>query len=231
MIIEKLNTILAMSENNSYEYIISDYLLNHWKSIMNMKINDIAKEVNVSRSTLLRYIQGLGYKNINEVSYQLYQEKTSTKKINNIATINPDLENLYLLLKNKKRIIVIGNDNDLGIVLSYKQIFNDIGLKLCFKFNQSWTKVFDEYKINEDDIVFYISLTKNNMEVLIDYFDNYQGMVDWLEEKGIPIVYIGKMSSPTDNNEYIIEIKDTQILSDSIYQLCHVLEEIYSLFV
>ena len=35
MIVEQLNTLLTISDHDSNEYLISTYLLNNWKNIVN----------------------------------------------------------------------------------------------------------------------------------------------------------------------------------------------------
>ena len=64
MIIGKLNLILCTSSYNSNDYLLAAYLIKKSNQIESIKMVDILKDTKVSKSTLLRFLKKLGYKNL-----------------------------------------------------------------------------------------------------------------------------------------------------------------------
>lgn len=230
MIVDKLNTLLVTTSNDSNEYHISSYLLTHWQSIIDKKVSEILKEINVSKSTLLRYCKILGYKNFTEVQYQLFYEMSKIGHYNSNVQLDREILNLEFLFKNKKRIIILGDDSSIGALLIYKSLFFNIGVELCFKLiGTRMHGTLEEYNIDRDDIVIYISLYMTNLELSINYFNSYTNIIDNLITKNIPFIYIGQLAQIHENENYFIEIKNNENISDGIFQLCEIFEKIYKI--
>lgn len=133
MILEQLNMLESISDRESYTYRITHYLLENRHSIIEYKVNDILEDLDISKSTLRRYSIDLGYKNFTAVQYQLYYE-LSTRPLYRSCQYD---ESLWDKIKDKKRIIVLGDESSLAPLLVYKQIFRDTKIPIDFQMYQS----------------------------------------------------------------------------------------------
>ena len=102
MIIGKLNLILCTSSYNSNDYLLAAYLIKKSNQIESIKMVDILKDTKVSKSTLLRFLKKLGYKNYTDVQYLITKEK----KHQEIFKERIIEKNLRDKLAKKQRLIV-----------------------------------------------------------------------------------------------------------------------------
>ncbi|MED9810948.1 MAG: hypothetical protein UFX20_02470 [Longibaculum muris] len=229
MIVEQLNTLLTISDHDSNEYLISTYLLNNWKNIVNYKMNEVLMEIPVSKSTLSRFCKTLGYRNFTDVQYQLFFEMSKVHPYKNNVELE-EVIHLKPVLKNKKRIVVIGDENSMTPLLIYKQIFFNIGIEFVMKFKNSRPiDVLQEFCVSQEDIVIYVSLYKTNLELFANIFEHYIEVIDYLRKQDISYIYIGQMVDKKENEEYFLQIKPSSNVSDLIFQLCQAFEKIYAL--
>lgn len=206
MILEQLNTILSISDKNSNEYIIASYFISHGNLIINVKMNEIIKNIGVSKSTIVRFCQSLGYKNYTEFQYVLFFEMSSLKKYDN-SSKTEKYNTFYFLDKKPKRIIAIGDGISLSSLLVYKQIFSNIGIQL--EINLKYNTPLDmlkAYNPSIEDIVFYVSLLKTNLEISADINEKYLDIICYLENKNVQFIYIGPIIQ-NENEKNYIEIK------------------------
>ena len=229
MIIEQLNTLLVTMDDTSNEYIIAYYILHHGNEIIELKMIDVLKDIGISKSTLTRFCQLLGYKNFTEVQYQTFLEWNSMQKYHNDVEQDEKYTYLRSLIVNKKRIILFGDGYSLSPLLIYKQIFLNIGIQLEMKFHYNRPiEVLDQYQLNENDIVLYVSICQTNLDLYLSIFDHYIEMIDYLKEKNISFLYIGKMARDNNKEDYI-EIHEHQNISDDIHELCDIFENVYNI--
>lgn len=230
MIIEQLNTLLTVMDKDSNEYIISAYLLNHWQYIINDKVSDILNQIGISKSTLSRFCKTLGYRHFTDVQYQLFFEMSKVHHYENHVELDNEIMNIKYLLIQKKRIIVIGDESSISPLLIYKQLFFHLGIDFILRLkNSKPIHVLEEFSVRQNDVVIYISLFKTNLELLVNIFEHYIELTDYLKKENIPYVYIGKTVDKKENEENIIEIKASENISEAIFQLCEVFEKIYAL--
>lgn len=126
MIIGKLNLILCTSSYNSNDYLLAAYLIKKSNQIESIKMVDILKDTKVSKSTLLRFLKKLGYKNYTDVQYLITKEK----KHQEIFKERIIEKNLRDKLAKKQRLIVIGDSYSVSSLIVYKQKFYEIGIDL-----------------------------------------------------------------------------------------------------
>lgn len=226
MIIEKLTSIMTVYETDSFEYLIANYLLKKQDEIINIKLLDVLEEIHVSKSTLSRFCKSLGCKNYTELQYQIFHELLDSTTYRNSIRMNEYFP--IELFKGRKRIIILGDSISISPLMAYKLQFSLIGINLEFRlFSNNYISLLKSYQVQKDDIVLYISLFKSNLELFIDIFNEYIDIINYLKNKNIPFVFIGKMSQRNENEENYIKITDDVNMSDRIYQLCIIFEQIY----
>ena len=81
MIVDQLNLFKAISEFDSIDYILSAYMLDHWKEVCTDKMTVLVEKTGVSKSTLARFCKKLGYRSFTEVQYALYYEMNVSSKM------------------------------------------------------------------------------------------------------------------------------------------------------
>ena len=225
MILEQLNMLESTTDRESYTYRITHYLLENRHSIIEYKVNDILEELNISKSTLRRYSIDLGFKNFTAVQYQIYYEVT-TRPFYRSCQYD---EVLWDKIKDKKRIIVLGDESSIAPLLIYKQIFRETKLPIDFQMYQSHpVKQLMQLNVTTDDFVFFVSLFHSNLGFEIGYFDDYITLMKSLEDRGIDHIYIGKVAKKKELHENFIEINE-KCTADRIQHLCMVFENIYGL--
>ena len=132
-------------------------------------------------------------------------------------------------IKDKKRIIVLGDESSLAPLLVYKQIFRDTKIPIDFQLYQSLPmKHLIQLNVTSDDIVFFVSLFHSNLGFELGYFDEYITLMKSLEERGIDHLYIGKVAKKKELHENFIEVND-KCIADRIYHLCMIFENIYGI--
>lgn len=223
MILEQLNMLESTTDRESYIYRITHYLLENRHSIIEYKVNDILEDLDISKSTLRRYSIDLGYKNFTAVQYQLYYEFT-TRSFYRAYTSD---DKLWEIVKDKRRIIVLGDESSIAPLLVYKQIFRETKLPIDFQMYQSFPmKQLMELDVTEEDIVFFVSLFHSNLGFEVGYLDDYFPLMESLKERGIEHLYIGKVAKKKELEENYIEINE-KCIADRIHHLCMIFENLY----
>ncbi|MBU9057300.1 hypothetical protein [Catenibacterium mitsuokai] len=223
MILEQLNMLESTTDRESYIYRITHYLLENRHSIIEYKVNDILEDLDISKSTLRRYSIDLGYKNFTAVQYQLYYEFT-TRSFYRAYTSD---DKLWEIVKDKRRIIVLGDESSIAPLLVYKQIFRETKLPIDFQMYQSFPmKQLMELDVTEEDIVFFVSLFHSNLAFEVGYLDDYFPLMESLKERGIEHLYIGKVAKKKELEENYTEINE-KCIADRIHHLCMIFENLY----
>ena len=230
MLVEQLNTLLTIEDKDSNEYQISQYILKNMHLFTQMKMNELIKDMGVSKSTLARFCKMLGYRNYTDVQYQIYKELSTISTYHNQIEMTEGIHRNIDLIKNKKRIIILGEATSISPLLVYKQLFSNLGIEFILKIKVTRAvDLLEEYHINDKDLIIYVSLYQTNLQILADIFVPYLEFAHYLEAKKIPFIYLGQIASKNEIEDNYIEIKKTNNISDSIYQMCNVFENIYSL--
>lgn len=223
MILEQLNMVESTADRNSYTYKITYYLIENRFDIVEYQINKVLDDLNISKSTLRRYAQELGYRNFTAIQYQIYYEISART---HYRTPYRD-DNLYPYLKDKKRIIVLGDETSISPLLVYKQIFRDLSVSLDFQLDQGQPiKQLAQMNVNSDDLVIFVSLFYSNLDFELGIFNEYTSLMAYLEDMHITHLYIGKVARKRELGEEYIQINATSIV-DRIHELCLIFEKIY----
>ena len=228
MIVDQLNLFKAISEFDSIDYILSAYMLDHWKEVCTDKMTVLVEKTGISKSTLARFCKKLGYRSFTEVQYALYYEMNVSSKMTfskNCLVLDSTLKKT---LKTKKRIIVLGAVSPLAVLLNYVPFFKEAQCELILKLKGgSIIDFMTQNQVNQDDLIVYVSLHKSNLELQVDYLGLYNDLTFWVYSHQIDFLYIGKMAVRHDMTSAFIPIK-TELLSDCLCQLSLVFESILS---
>lgn len=224
MILEQLNTIEATAERESYLYKITHYLLENSDSLIEYKVNRILKDLDISKSTLRRYVLELGYKNFTAIQYQIYYEMNSGFRYRPKGI----QEDIWKGIERKRRIIVFGDEHSLSPLLIYRHLFKNTIVPIDFCFHQNHpVSLLSEMDVSDEDIVFFVSLYYSNLDFELGFFDEYMTFMNVLNERHISHLYIGKVARKKELENHFIEINE-QSIADRIYHLCQIFENIYA---
>lgn len=206
------NNYNKLNENDLY---ILKYILNNKKKCCDLGINEIAKKCNVSRTTILRFVQKLGFKGYSEFRVYLkwqeeeennynesdYMEKLYSDLNENIKFIKEkDFEEICKLIYNAERVFVYGTGTaQLTVAQELKRTF--LAAHKYFHIIEGYTEFeIITPSITEKDIVIVISLSGNTTSL-------YK-CVNELSIRGVEIISItkfsnNKLSSMTKHNLYV----------------------------
>lgn len=143
-LIYKLNHIVNKSDFGTVDYELAKFFLEHFKTIQNLNIFDIAEKNHVSRATVRRFSKQLGYSNFSDMKnhakdfddgVNLYEEFYGHR--NFIPTLVTNIENLMKelsvrfntqeikrlveMMNDTKEIIIITSSNIAGLVKTFQQ--------------------------------------------------------------------------------------------------------------
>lgn len=189
------------SKLNENDHYILKYVLNNKSSCYELGINDLASKCNVSRSSILRLAQKLGFSGYSEfrVFLKWQDQEKSEKNINCIETFNSDLqetlkyaqnrdfEDICQLLDNAKRIFVYGTGTaQLNCAFELQRMFLAIGCHLhVIQANRELEMVLTN--LTKEDVVIMISLSGDTPTL----FFTVQALV----AKGVPIVSVTNLNN------------------------------------
>ena len=180
MIIGKLNLILCTSSYNSNDYLLAAYLIKKSNQIESIKMVDILKDTKVSKSTLLRFLKKLGYKNYTDVQYLITKEK----KHQEIFKERIIEKNLRDKLAKKQRLIVIGDSYSVSSLIVYKQKFYEIGIDLDIQLSlKSYGQMVVEKKFTGSDLIIVVSLYKSDLDLMAEFFSGYLELKHFIKEQ------------------------------------------------
>lgn len=226
MILGKLNMILFSYEDDSYEYRLAKYLICHQNSIESIRMVDILKETDVSKSTLSRFFKKLGYKSYTDIQYLLSNEK----KHGGVFEERSIDHSIVNKLKGKKRIIVLGDSYSVSPLLVYQQKFFEIGIELIVKLTlESYGQMVKNKEFRQDDLVIIVSLYKSDLDLMAEFFSGYLELKQILKDRKVDYLYVGKVATGNRDLDDCYKI-DENNFSDAIYQLCCLFEMINNFY-
>lgn len=227
MVVDQLNALLMMYDEQSSEALISHYLLSHHDHIIETKANELTESIGISKSTLHRFCKMIGLRNYTELQYQLFLEMSQLEKISFDYDIEDDLLHIFHLVKGKRRIIILGNSTSIASLMCYKLIFEEIGIRFELKMNyHDSIETLHAYKLNEDDVVIYVSLFANNIELHNNMFNCYLEMINHTRQFSVPFIYVGRTTYKNEDEDHVVEINEVRP-SEQIYRLCQFFEKLH----
>lgn len=152
-LIYKLNHIMNQNEIGTVEYQLAKFFLDHFQSIQQLNIYDIAEENHVSRSTIRRFAKQLDYENFadmkNQISnfddgiqrYEAFYNREQfipelTKNIErlmaelSVRMNNQETDRLVNRMNNKEEVIIICSSNIAGIVKTFQHQMIVLGKRI-----------------------------------------------------------------------------------------------------
>lgn len=163
-----------LTDNDIY---IFDYVMKHYDEISNMSITQLAKKISISKSTILRFTQKIGFSGFSEFKYYLSDYSRLMKSVDNTEdskqVLMKDIEtssNLYQNSNIEEIIEVIYHCNNLfcyGTGWGQKNVINDFkrNLVVCHKIaieiSAATELAIMSTSIKEGDVLLIISLSGN----------------------------------------------------------------------
>ncbi|GIM30474.1 HTH-type transcriptional regulator GlvR [Clostridium polyendosporum] len=205
------NNYNKLNDNDLY---ILKYILNNKSECYNLGINELAKKCNVSRTTILRFTQKLGFKGYSEFRVRLkwqeenndneeddYVEKLYMDLNETIKLVREkDFTNICKLIYNAERVFVYGTGTaQLAVAQELKRTF--LAAHKYFHLIEGYREFeIITPSITERDIVIIISLSGNTTSLY--------SCVNELSIRGIEYISITKLSNNklsrmTPHNLYI----------------------------
>lgn len=217
------NNYNKLNENDLY---ILKYILNNKVECCDLGINELAKKCNVSRTTILRFAQKLGFKGYSEFRVHLkwqesecdkdekdYVETLYTDLNENIKLLKEkDFTNICKLIYNAERVFVYGTGTiQMAVAQELKRIFLSAHKYLNVIEGTSELEIIMP-SITSRDVVIIISLSGNTTSL--------HSCINELSIKGIEYISITKLSNNklsrmTPHNLYILN--STVNLSNGVF--------------
>lgn len=165
MILGKVMMIESASKYGSVEYQISKKALMLGNRIKDYTLTAFINEAKVSKSSLMRYLDNLGVK-----TFTAFKEVISLESVKGITALdalkdscrNRSFENSVIILakvmKQARRVIVLGDGNSFGLMI-YMKAFIHLGIEFEIPIYLGKEEdVFNEYNLDSNDLVIFISL-------------------------------------------------------------------------
>jgi RpiR family glv operon transcriptional regulator len=174
---EKINEVF--DELSETDHSIWAYVLKNKNAVRTMTINDVANACSVSRTTIMRFSQKLGFSGFSEFKYALKQETDSVSSIfsqsediileNHTFTINnlkqKDFSAICELISTAGRIFIYGSGDIQKLVCNYiKMLFLHSGV-LVYNFDAIYINEEFYNLITEDDVVILITLSGDSESI------------------------------------------------------------------
>ncbi|MBU5455836.1 MurR/RpiR family transcriptional regulator [Caproiciproducens sp. MSJ-32] len=212
------NNYLKLTDSDLY---ILKYIMNNKKECLDLKINDLASKCNVSRTTILRFAQKIGFRGYSEFKAFLKWDIEGKKKIESkpVEKFYCDIEEtlksmqqkdfteICKLIYNAERVFVYGTGiAQASVAREIKREF--LSLQKCF------------YEIEGDTELKMLSpsFTPKDLIIIITLSGSREYLIDLVKElnfKGIKYIAITKIN----NNEVAIRTKYNIYVSTSIINL------------
>lgn len=189
------------SKLNENDLHILGYILNNKEKCSTLSINELAKLCNVSRTTVLRTVQKLGFEGYSEFKVYLKWQVEKNKKVNNSSlnefyldlykTIkmlkDTDFNRISKLIDNAERIFVYGTGAAQKIVAQeLKRTF--LAVQKYFYVIEGSTELnIIAQSITQKDLLIIISLSGNTENIL--------NCINELSIKKIPIISITRLGN------------------------------------
>ncbi|MBC2582150.1 MurR/RpiR family transcriptional regulator [Clostridium sp. DJ247] len=191
------NNYEKLNENDLY---ILKYILNNKEECYNLGINELAKKCNVSRTTILRFTQKLGFKGYSEfrVHLKLQEKENSKDEKDSVEKLYTDLNETIKLIKEKDFTNICKLLYDAERVFVYgtgtAQTAIARELKRIFLVAHKYFHVIEGYRdfevitssITERDVVIIISLSGN--------ITSFYSCINEISIKGIDCISITRLS-------------------------------------
>ncbi|OTN77499.1 hypothetical protein A5886_002599 [Enterococcus sp. 8G7_MSG3316] len=201
MIQDRITTYQSKLTEN--DLLIWSYISSHKKYCLNMSINEIAKECIVSRTTIMRFCQKIGFDGFSEFKYhlknELMQENALLSEIegeilsNHVQTIEnlkkKDFTKICTMLANANRIFIYGSGDIQNLVSNY--------MKLLFLPNGLLVYDFGGVSMNEQ---FYQVIQPHDLVLLITLNGESNTVVKLakqLKQRNIQTIGITKLRNST----------------------------------
>lgn len=225
MILNKLYAILALYEEDKYEYQIARYLLTHKEDIESLHINDIMNETHVSKSTIIRFCKKIGYQSFLEVQYLIAHSRHQFfERIEDYH-----LDKRYIpLFENKKRLIIIGAFCSLASLVTYRALFFEVGIELFIAMDfQDPLEDLSAVTLSKEDLIIQVSLFETPMDHINEYFTHADQIEDYARAHQTDYLHIGSLSAAPMPSHYY-EIRKTLSFAHSVCQLDVFFEGLYN---
>lgn len=226
MLIDNLFMILTIKLEDDIDYLIADYLIKNGRLMTTQKKKDILIRMGISDTTLTRFCKSLGYKNFTDLGFALYDEFVNMTDYH-FADVE-EFKEVDKYLKDKNRIVVIGDHQSKSCLVPYKKVFNAINIPLAFSLlPESSVQSLYRYQPDEKTLIIYLSLFNSNISWSVKNREEYKGIVRYIKERHVPIIYIGRILWEEDDFFYV-PLNSQKDQSYQIYQLCRFFEKIYN---
>ncbi|MCX7885501.1 MAG: MurR/RpiR family transcriptional regulator [Caloramator sp.] len=201
-----------LNENDIY---ILKYILNNKEKCSCISINELAKHCNVSRTTILRLVQKLGFDGFSEFKVFIKWQLEKNRKINDNITLDEFYKDLYKTIKLLKdtdfsSIIKLIDESEKIFIYGTGTAQNIIAqdLKRVFLIAEKYFHIIEGY--TELNIIIP-SLTPKDLLIVISLSGNTQNILECINEislRNIPIISItrfgnNKLSTIANHNLYL----------------------------
>lgn len=195
--------------NQNYSYLtendlfIWNYIVKNKQKVAYMSINEVALSCNVSRTTIMRFCQKLGFNGFSEFKYAVKKELESSKinisKTDNtlvenyMNTLNQleqkDFDSICKMLSEAKRIFIYGSGDIQNLASKYlKLLFLHRGL-LIYDLDALYVNQEFYNLITEDDVVILITLSGDSVPI--------EQIAKKLKNRNIKSIAISKLKDST----------------------------------
>lgn len=219
-----------LNENDLY---ILKYILNNKQECCDLGINELAKKCNVSRTTILRFAQKLGFKGYSEFRIHLswQEKKNENEEKDYVETFYADINETIKLLRERDFINICRLIYDADRVFVYgtgtAQIAVAQELKRTFLTAHKYFYVVEGYREFE---VIMPSITKRDIVIIISLSGNITSLHSSILEifmKGIESISITKLS---DNKLSSLAKHNLYVTTSSIQLSDRWIYETFSMF-
>lgn len=179
---EKYNLLYALDRNvndsyNSVDKVLSEYFISNWDKANNFNIYEIAVECNVSRASIRRFAEKIGYGNFRNLKRMMIMNKQKTSRIakenyrkmltESIVSITEELDErmnsdqvkiICDKIKNSKNFYIFSSGQSFSAVKDFQVRFAEYGKIAKLIYRQEDLKFLVE-NTNEEDLVLIISIT------------------------------------------------------------------------
>lgn len=229
------------SKLNTTDKHIWTYIKNNKRKVINMTINDLATNTNVSRTTISRFVTKIGYSGYSEFKYMLkdsieskeYMTDSEYEDVCNslIKYIEQqkqvDYSAMCELIYNSERIFVYGTGNVQKTVAKELKRLLATCHELVYELSNSDVDPAMFHLLNDKDVVMLISLSGNN-EAMIDVAQNIK--LQNTKILSITNFHNNKLQELSDESLYIVapELQNWMDVSDyKLTSLFFVLTELF----
>lgn len=214
MILGKILMIQSASKYGSVDYQICKSVLRLGKNIEKYTIDRFVREIGVSKTSLIRYLDNLGVN-----TFSLFKEVVVLESIKGLTALEQKKDasqkqfdstviNLAYLISEANRILILGDGNCFGLILYLKGFIHlGIDMEIPIYLGKEET-VFKEYDLKDDDLVIFVSLHETFESFLNSRTVYYNDIKYFQFDCPSKVVFIGEIDfSKTCLVDYQISIE------------------------